>query len=107
MVSCSLGWDLLLLGCPLSARCDVGLHRGANELLKGSFVDLLPFVEIDGTPHVPLQAGSEKLLRVLEGGSAIKRKLHHLLVRLPGADAAVMGPDGGSRVRWLYPFPLL
>ena len=86
----------------MSARCGVGRHRGADELLEGSFVDLLPFAEVDRTPRVPFQAGIEELLRVFERGSASEGELHHLLVRFPGADDAVMRPDGGSP-----PFPLL
>ena len=39
---------------------------------------------------------------VFDGGSAKEGELHNLLVRFPCADAAVMGPDGGS-----HPFPLL
>ena len=85
----------------MSARCEVGRHRGADELPEGSFVDLLPFAEVDRTPHVPFQAGIEELLRVSDGGSASKGDLYDLLVRFPCADNAVMGPDGNS------PFPLL
>ena len=96
-VGCTREPGLLLLGCPLSACCGVGRHRGADELLEGSFVDLLPFAEVDRTPRVPFQAGIEELLRVLDGGSAEEGELHDLLVRFPRADAAVMGPDGGSR----------
>ncbi len=50
---------LLLLGCPLSPRCGVGRHRGADELLEGSFVDILLFAKVDRTPRVPFQAGVE------------------------------------------------
>ncbi len=74
---------------------------------EGSFVDLFSFAEVDRTPHVPFQAGIEEFLRIFDGGSAKEGELHDLLVRFPRADAAVMGPDGGSWVRWLYPFPLL
>ena len=88
-------------------RCGVGLHHGADELLKGSFVDLLPFVDVDRTPRVAFQAGIEELLRVLEGGSTEEGELHHLLVQFLRADAAVMGPDGGAGGFWLLPFPLL
>ena len=91
----------------MSARCGVGRHRGADELLEGSFVDLLPFAEVDRTPRVPFQAGIEELLRVFDGGSAKEGELHDLLVRFPRADAPVMGPDGGSGGFWLLPFPLL
>src|SRR5271170_7372170 len=92
---------LLLLGCPLSARCGVGRHRGADELLEGSFVDLLPFAQVDRTPRVPFQAGIEELLRVFDGGSAGEGELHDLLVRLPCADDAVIGPDGDAGGFWL------
>src|ERR1700692_1527890 len=85
---------LLLPGCALSARCGVGRHRGADELLKGGFVDLLPFAEVDRTPRVPFQAGIEELLRVFDGGSAMEGELHDLLVRFPCADAEIMGPAG-------------
>src|SRR6202162_2931723 len=85
---------LLLLGCPLNARCGVGRHRGADELFEGGFVDLLPFAEVDRSPRVPFQAGIEELFRVFDGGSAKEGELHDLLVRSPCADAAVMGPDG-------------
>ena len=91
----------------MSERCGVGRHRGADELLEGGFVDRLPFAEVDRTPRVPFQAGIEELLRILDGGSAKEGELHDLLVRFPCADAAVMGPDGGSGRFWLLPFPLL
>src|SRR5277367_3239197 len=87
---------------PLSAHYGVGRHRGADELLEGSFVDLLPFAEVDRTPHVPFQAGIEELLRVCKGGSASEGELYNLLIRFPCADDALMRPDGGSP-----PFPLL
>ena len=82
-------------------------NPGVPVWSRGGGVDLLPFAEIDRTPRVPFQTGIEELLRVFDGGSAIKSELHDLLVRFPCADAAIMGPDGGSWVRWLYPFPLL
>src|ERR1700730_9865034 len=91
----------------MSARCGVGRHRGADELPEGSFVDLLPFAEVDRTPCVPFQTGIEELLRVFDGGSASEGELHNLLVRFPCADDAVMGPDGGAGRRRLHPFPLL
>ena len=102
---CTREPGLLLLSCPLSACCGVDRHRGADELLKGSFVDHLPFAEVDRTPQSSRL--SEELLLVLEGGSAEEDELHHLLVRFPRADAAVMGPDGGSRRTFFNPFPLL
>jgi hypothetical protein len=76
-------------------------------LLEGSFVDLLPFAEVDRAPYVPFQAGIEELLRVFDGGSTKEGEFNDLLVGFPGADNAVMGPDGDSWVRRLYPFPLL
>src|SRR5207237_10571679 len=97
----------LLLGCPLSARCGVGHDRGADQLLEGGCVDLLPFAEVDRPPRVPFEAGIEELIRVFDGGSASEGELHDLFVRFPCADDAVMRPDRGSWVCWLYPFPLL
>ncbi len=98
----------LLLFCrTLSAGCGIGRHCGVDELFEGSFVDLFTFVEVDRTTRVPFQARIEDLLRVLEGGPAEEGELHHLLVRFASADTAIMGPDGGSRVRRLFPFPLL
>ena len=72
--------SLLLLGCPLSERFGVGRHRGTDELLEGSFVDLLSFTEVDCTPRVPFQTGVEELFRVFDGGSTKEGKLHNLLV---------------------------
>ncbi len=91
----------------IHARCGVGRHRGADELLEGNFVDLLPFAQVDRTARVPFQAGIEELLQVFDRGSASEGEFHNLLVRFPCADDAVMGPDGGSWVLRLYPFPLL
>src|SRR5258707_15676462 len=54
------------------------------------------------TPRVPFQAGIEEFLWVLDGGSPRESELHNLLVRFPGADDAVMGPDRRS-----HRFPLL
>src|SRR5436190_12524150 len=104
---CTRERGLLLRRCPLSARCGVGRHRGADELLEGSFVDLLPFAQVDRTPRVPFKAGIEELLRVLDASSAKEGELHALLVRLARADAAVMAPDRGSAGFRLLPFPLL
>jgi hypothetical protein len=67
---------------------------------------ILSFSEVDRTPRVPFQAGIKELFRVFDGGSAKEGELYDLLIRFAGADAAVMGPDRGSRVRCLHPFPL-
>lgn len=37
----------------MNTRRGVGRHRGADELLEGSFVDLLPFTEVDRTLRDP------------------------------------------------------
>jgi len=76
-------------------------------LLEGSFIDLLPFAQVDRRPRVPFRAGIEELLRVFDRGAASEGELHNLLVRSPRADDAVMGPDRGSGGFWLLPFPLL
>src|SRR5215813_14935224 len=76
-------------------------HRGANEVLEGLLVDLLAFMDVDGAPDIPLEAGVEEPRRVLQRSSPGEGHLHGLLVRLPGADDAGVRPDRSP------PLPLL
>ena len=57
---------LLLLSCLLRPRRRVGRHRCADQLLERSFVDRLPFTQIDSPPHISFQAGIEQPLRVFD-----------------------------------------
>lgn len=98
---------LLLLGCLFRSGIGVRLHGGADELFESRFVDLFAFAEVDGAAHVSFEAGIEELLGVFEGGSAVEGELYDLFIGFACADAAVMRPNGCSRVRGLDPFPLL
>src|SRR5262249_46440763 len=73
------------------ARC-VQRYGGPNESLQCLHVDLLAFVEVDGTPGVALEARIEEARWVLECGPLGKRHLHNILVRLAGADQSVVRP---------------
>src|SRR6185503_19719466 len=74
------------------ARRRVQRHRGANERLQRLFIDLVAFTDIDGAPHIAFEAGVEEACRVLQRGAPGEGQLHDLLVRLAGADDAVVLP---------------
>src|ERR1700722_7631483 len=80
----------------LNRRCSICSHGCANELFEGRLVDLLAFANVDRTTRISFQARIEKLLRIIEVGSTREGQLHHLLMRLPCADNAVMRKDGHS-----------
>jgi hypothetical protein len=61
-------------------------------------------VEVDRVPYATIQAGIEELLRVFDGGSTKQAEFNNQLVGFPNSDNAVMGVDGDSWVRRLYPF---
>src|SRR5664279_1426941 len=73
----------------------------ADERLERLGVNLLTLVNVDGAPHVPVQARVEELGRIIQGGALEEGQLHDGLVRLTGADAAVVIPDRGP-----HPLPL-
>lgn len=97
----------LFLGGALIERGGIGRYCSPDELLEGSLFYLLPFMEIDRAPQVAFQAGIKELARIFDGRASKEREFDGLLVRLSGADSAIMGPDGNSRGFWLFPFPLL
>src|SRR5262245_49895810 len=80
---------------------EVEHHRGADEILQGLLVDLLAFMDVDGAPDIPLEAGVEEPRRILQRGSFGEGHLDGLLVRLPGAHDAGVRPDRSP------PLPLL
>src|SRR5579863_2439264 len=92
----------LRLALTLEIECDCG----ADESLQGCLINLVPFVNIDGAPEIPVKAGIEETGRVLQGSSLGKRHLDHILVCLARADDAAMGPDGSPRRCRLDPLPL-
>src|SRR5215204_1224408 len=90
----------------LSAGCIEG-DRSTDERLERADGDLLPLMDVDCAPCVPLEARVEKLGRVLQRSPFGERELHDGLVRLAGADDPVVRPRGSARVRRLHPLHLL
>src|SRR5262245_43796750 len=85
----------------LSAGCIEG-DRGTDERLECVRVDLLPLMNVNRAPCVPVEARVEELGRVLQGGSLGEGQLHYRLVGLAGADDLVVRPYGSA-----HPLPLL
>src|SRR5205814_7111607 len=81
--------------------------RGTDERLERARVDLLPFMDVDRAPCVPLEARVEELRRVLQRSPFGERELHDGLVRLASADDSVVLPCGSARVRRLHPLHFL
>src|SRR5262245_40289297 len=75
-------------------------HSRANKRLQCLLVNLLALVEVDGTPGVSSKTGVEQARWVLERSPLGKGHLHGALVRLSGADQAVVRPNRN------LPFPL-
>ena len=97
---------LRLLGLPLSVRCEVGCHGGADQLLEGGLVHLLPFAEVDRTPRIPLEARIEEL-RVFDGSSRKKVSFTTCLYDSPVQTPPPWDQTGTPRGCRLLPFPLL
>ena len=81
---------------------NVERDRRPDERLEGGLVDDLALLDVDRAAHVALEAGVEEAGWVFQRGALGEGELHHLLVRLAGADDAVVRPD-----RRAHPFPLL
>src|SRR4051812_43018943 len=74
----------------------------ADECDERSLVDLVAFVQVDGTSGIALETGVEQPLWVLELRALEEGQLDDALVGLAGADQSIVGPDGHAS-----PFPLL
>src|SRR5215831_2223878 len=85
----------------LSGGCIEG-GRGTDERLERARVDLLPLMDVNRAPYVPVEARVEELGRVLQRSPLGEGQLHYRLVRLAGADDPVVRPD-----RSAHPLPLL
>jgi len=46
-------------GLRLALALEIERHCSADEILQGRLIDLLAFVDIDGAPDIPLEAGVE------------------------------------------------
>src|SRR5271154_1984256 len=96
---------LFLRGCAPPPSRGVRGHRGPDQFLEGAFVELPAFANVDGPAQVPAETGVEQLVRVRQRGASEESQLHHLLVRLPRTDTAVMGPHRSPGRARLHPFP--
>src|SRR5215475_9810295 len=84
----------------LSAGCIEG-GRGTDECLERTRVDLLPLMDVNRAPYVPVEARVEELGRVLQRSPLGEGQLHSRLVRFAGADDPVVRPYGSA-----HPLPL-
>ncbi len=46
-------------GLQLALALEIKCHGSADEILQGRLIDLVAFVDVDGAPDIPLQAGVE------------------------------------------------
>src|SRR5512132_961011 len=76
--------------------------RLAYERLERGRIDLLALVDVDRAADVALEARVEQPLGILQRRALREGELHDLLVRLTGADDALVRPD-----RRPHPLPLL
>src|SRR5215510_7683515 len=88
-------WPYLSDGC-IEGGC------GTDERLECARVDLLPLMDVNRAPYVPVEARVEELGRVLQRSALGEGQLHYRLVRLAGADDPVVRPYGSA-----HPLPLL
>src|SRR5580692_6218509 len=51
----------LRLGLRLVLALEVERHCGADEILQGRLIELVAFVDVDGAPDIPVEAGVEKI----------------------------------------------
>ena len=79
-------------------------HGCLDEFLKRSLIDFVASVDVDGAPDGPGLV--EQVRDVLQRSTLEESELDVILVGLASADAAVVGPDWSSRIRWLHPLPL-
>ncbi len=46
-------------GLRLALALEIERHRSADEILQGRLIDLVAFVDVDGAPQIPVEAGVE------------------------------------------------
>src|SRR4029077_7742983 len=103
----------LRLGLCFALALEIERHCRADEILQGLLIDLVAFMDVDGAPDIPVEAGVEQTRRVLQRRSLCKRHLDDVLVSLSRRDDATVGPDRSPhplqlfhnlRVRLVYQF---
>src|SRR5262249_30179525 len=80
-------------GLRLTLAHEIERHCRADEFLQGRLVDLLAFVDVDGAPDIPVEAGVEQAGRVLQRSALGKGQLDGVLVSLSRANDATVGKD--------------
>src|SRR6476660_5375713 len=86
----------------LPGLCAVQGDRGTDQRLEGALIEVIALMDIDRAPGVAFEAGIEQFCRVLERRALSEGQLDHALVRLAGADDAIVRPDWNAS-----PLPLL
>src|SRR5260370_14602451 len=89
------------LGLRFILALEIERHCSADEIFQGRRIDLVAFVDVDGAPDIPVEAGVKQTCSVLQRSSLGKCHLDDVLVRFSRADDAAMGPDGSP-----HPLPL-
>src|SRR4051812_35417819 len=84
-------------------QADGGSDEGHERLL----IDLVVLVDVDGASGVALEARVEQSGGILQRGALEERELHGALVRLAGADPALVRPHRNPWIGRLSPLPLL
>src|SRR6202011_651448 len=52
-------------GLRLALALEIERHRSADEILQGRLIDLVAFVDVDGAPDIPVEAGVEQTGRAV------------------------------------------
>src|SRR5580693_2933412 len=60
-------------GLRLALALEIDRHGSADKVLQRRLIDLLPFVDVDGAPDIPLEAGVEQTCGVRQRGALGKR----------------------------------
>lgn len=55
LAACSVGLRLAL-----GFGLEIERHRSADEVLQSRLIDLVAFVDVDGAPDIPVEAGVEQ-----------------------------------------------
>src|SRR5215468_827498 len=56
----------LRLGLRFVLALEIERHGSADEILQGRLINLVAFMDVDGAPDIPVEAGVEETGRVLQ-----------------------------------------
>src|SRR4051794_21470259 len=91
----------------LAGRGLVQADGSSDEGRKRLLIDLIALVEVDRAPGVAVEARVEQSRGVVERGALEECEFHDALVRLAGADQALVRPHRNPWIGSLFPLPLL